>query len=116
MSKNFYTCYKCGKEFQSNKEPKKLGKNSKLIGYICEACFKKREEKIIKSFICSNCSFSLKEARPYEVKTEVDVDSDIWVKMKYICPKCSSQVRIQRRIGGVSHLEINSVMLERYQD
>ncbi len=36
MSKNFYTCYKCGKEFQSNKEPKKLGKNSKLIGYICE--------------------------------------------------------------------------------
>ncbi len=58
----------------------------------------------------------MKEARPYEVKTEVDVDSDIWVKMKYICPKCSSQVRIQRRIGGVSHLEINSVMLERYKD
>lgn len=30
MSKDFYTCYKCGKEFQSNKEPKKLVQNFKI--------------------------------------------------------------------------------------
>ncbi|HEC38736.1 hypothetical protein LCGC14_1333390 [marine sediment metagenome] len=113
---NIYKCYNCGKEFQSNKEPKKIGKNSKLIGYVCENCSKKQTNAIFKSSICSNCKSSLGEVKPYQEKSEIDTFNDIWVKMDYICPNCSSRVSIVKKIGSISHLEINSVMLERYKD
>ncbi len=113
---DIYKCYKCGKKFQSNKEPKKIVENSKLIGYICDICSRKHTEEILESFNCSRCSYSLRDARPNQVKTEVDSFHDLWVKMDYVCPECLSKVRIVRKLGGVGHLEINSVMLERYKD
>jgi len=116
MNENIYKCYKCGNKFHSDKEPKKIGENSSFVGYICKKCFEKHKQEILKTYVCSNCNYSLKEVNPYNVKTNVDPDKDLWVKMDYICPKCSSHVSIKRKIGGIGHLVINSVMLERYKD
>lgn len=116
MNVKIYRCYKCGNEFHSDVEPKKVVEKSKFIGFICKKCLEKHNEEILRSYKCIKCNFPFKEVKPHNIKTEVNHDQDIWLKMDYICPKCSSFVTIKRKIGGIGNLEINSAMLERYTD